>query len=376
MNTNKADTANTPTDDKKSSDDEKLIPRLERYRWMTGSPVHTIADAATWYLSTYQANRRPENTVAAYRNALNVIAGIMSELEGISPRELAIEKVNRNLLADAFNEYSVTRAASSQRQTWSVWNGLCQFLVDHEVFEHNPMARVPSGKGRDKPDSPTPFSEEAVQKLLEWLAEPDQPEKGQRRRWKERDRAMILLLLTTGMRESELCALTLKDVAPMAGTNGARQISVKGKGNKPRKLPIKQSVVEAIEDYLETRTERFPESSGSNPDPWKRWPRNKPLFVDTRGEGIRRSTVYYRVKLAYKEAGLQDDETKGAVVHQLRHTFATFLANNPNVTVYELKNLLGHSSLSTTERYTSSAGDRGLAAASRNPVYAMMEDTQ
>ena len=60
-------------------------------------------------------------------------------------------------------------------------------------------------------------------------------------------------------------------------------------------------------------------------------------------------------------------------MHQLRHTVATMLANDPNVTIHELKHLLGHESLRSTERYTRGAGKATRDAARSNPVYNMLD---
>ena len=85
-----------------------------------------------------------------------------------------------------------------------------------------------------------------------------------------------------------------------------------------------------------------------------------------------RSLVQYRTKRAYTRAGIEDQKVRGALVHQLRHTFATGLADQ-GVSVYELRQMLGHSSIQTTSRYTAAAGQETRAAAAANPVYRMLE---
>ena len=79
--------------------------------------------------------------------------------------------------------------------------------------------------------------------------------------------------------------------------------------------------------------------------------------------------IYYRVEVAYREAGINGYRARGALVHQLRHTLATNLADDPEVTLFQLRQFLGHSSLSSTERYTAGAGRATRDAARRNPVY-------
>ena len=99
------------------------------------------------------------------------------------------------------------------------------------------------------------------------------------------------------------------------------------------------------------------------------WPAAAPLFVDARdGSRITQRTLQYRVLRAFRRAGIDADRQRGALVHGLRHTFATDLAN-ADVNVYELKNLLGHASLATSQRYIDGAGQETRAAAARNPLY-------
>jgi site-specific recombinase XerD len=94
-----------------------------------------------------------------------------------------------------------------------------------------------------------------------------------------------------------------------------------------------------------------------------------PLFVDARdGSRITHRTLQYRVLRAFRRAGIDAERQRGALVHGLRHTFATDLAN-ADVNVYELKNLLGHASLATSQRYIDGAGQETRAAAASNPLY-------
>ncbi|GAA3141933.1 hypothetical protein GCM10020255_018720 [Rhodococcus baikonurensis] len=80
--------------------------------------------------------------------------------------------------------------------------------------------------------------------------------------------------------------------------------------------------------------------------------------------------MQYRTKRAYIRAGIEDQKVRGALVHQLRHTFATGLADQ-GVSVYELRQMLG--SIQTTSRYTAAAGQETRVAAAANPVYKMLE---
>jgi site-specific recombinase XerD len=95
------------------------------------------------------------------------------------------------------------------------------------------------------------------------------------------------------------------------------------------------------------------------------------LFVGRNGDRITRGVLQYRVLRAFKQAGLNSQRARGALVHALRHTYATELANC-DVNVYMLMKLLGHESMMTSQRYVDGAGVENRAAAARNPLYALL----
>jgi integrase/recombinase XerC len=104
------------------------------------------------------------------------------------------------------------------------------------------------------------------------------------------------------------------------------------------------------------------------------WSPAAPLFVGAEGDRISRGTLQYRVLRAFRRAGIDGDRARGALVHGLRHTFATELAN-ANVSVYTLMKLLGHESMVTSQRYVSAAGTKTRAAAGQNRLYGLVKDT-
>lgn len=378
-----------------------MVGVQDRYRWRTGSPVHTVSDAAVWFLSICQSERRSEHTIRAYRGGLNRIAENLSLFTGYAADELPLTVINRNDLGDAFAEYAVKRSPASQKQTWAVWNGLCKMLVAHEILDRNPMSQVPSG---DRPDANLArgLPDHAVRKLLGTLAYKatgqcgdslhgddglnDKPVRPHPRRWWLRDYAMVLMGLTTALRASELCNITFGDVTSPYGDGsgdgvGARQIFVKGKGRKERKLSIEASVVEVIDAYLRSRLEREGDARGvyaaddidSSENLWRRWAPEQRLFIQVGGKAATPGFFYHRLEYAYKAAGITAYRSPGALPHQLRHTVATMLADDPAVTPHGLKTFLGHSSLSSAERYTLSAGRATRATGQHNPVYRMVD---
>ena len=102
------------------------------------------------------------------------------------------------------------------------------------------------------------------------------------------------------------------------------------------------------------------------------WPSAAPLFVGSDGDRITRGTLQYRVLRAFRRAGIEADRARGALVHGLRHTFATELAN-ADVSVYTLMKLLGHESMVTSQRYVTAAGTQTRTAAAQNKLYGLLE---
>lgn len=359
----------------------KVIKQLEegdRYIWRRSYTVETVSDAAQWFLATQQAQKLSHNTIKTYSKSINSIGAILAEITGNDPDKLPLETLNRDNLTDAFNDYAATRAMASQRQARSIWNSLCRFLTAEEVIDSNPMDRVPAISTRRGKTIPKALPPEAVKALLSYLADPN-AENGELRhsskRWRERDYALILMFLVTGARESEMVAVNIGDLVEPYNHEGARSVKIRGKGDKERLLTIEAGAVEVLEDYLESRYLRLPKTGKPASTPWEHWQLNDPLFVDAKGQRMDAAQMYYRVKNAYREAGINSYRAEGALVHQLRHTLATTMADDPKVTLFQLRHLLGHSSLSSTERYTAGAGRATREAARRNPVYKLIEST-
>ena len=129
-------------------------------------------------------------------------------------------------------------------------------------------------------------------------------------------------------------------------------IHVRGKGGKERSVPIEAELLSVIEVYLDSRAIRFPggtkRKAGDSTSALSRWPARSPLFVGRDGERITRGTLQSRIKRSFKRAGPEAQPVPGALVHGLRHTYATELAG-ADVSVYTLMKLLGHESMTTSQ---------------------------
>ncbi|WP_432570470.1 tyrosine-type recombinase/integrase [Kineococcus sp. SYSU DK005] len=102
--------------------------------------------------------------------------------------------------------------------------------------------------------------------------------------------------------------------------------------------------------------------------PPARLPGDASLFVSTYGTALTRNQLQYLVRCVYRRAGIHDRVPQGALVHALRHTFATRVVASGGSAV-EVMRLLGHQSLTTSQRYIDAAATELRTAAAGNPLY-------
>ena len=144
----------------------------------------------------------------------------------------------------------------------------------------------------------------------------------------ERDHAILEMLYATGLRLSELLSINICDI-----DNKSKLVKVMGKGGKERIVPIGKVALNSIESYLKKLGKSIRSSY------------EDPLFVNKKGKRLPKRTLQRRIK-KYLEVTMG-----GGTVHTLRHTFATHLVNS-GADILTVKELLGHSSLSSTQHYT------------------------
>jgi integrase/recombinase XerC len=154
-----------------------------------------------------------------------------------------------------------------------------------------------------------------------------------------RDRAILELFYSTGMRLSELVGLDLDDVDLVSD-----QVRVRGKGRKERILPVGRLAVTALRNYYLRRDEVLAGSEG---------PERRAVFVSERGRRLTQRAVQFAVRR------LLDAVSEGQKVstHSLRHSFATHLLD-AGADLRAVQELLGHASLSTTQIYTHTSVER------------------
>jgi integrase/recombinase XerD len=168
---------------------------------------------------------------------------------------------------------------------------------------------------------------------IEQLLEPEKPETPQ----SLCDQAILELAYASGLRLAELRGLRLEQLHLQAGF-----VNVIGKGNKERVVPVGSKAIAALERYLEAGRPALvtPKSPGT-------------VFLTRRGTPFAPVTMWLRIKRRVRRAGV----TRNVTPHMLRHCFATHLLEN-GADLRVIQELLGHSSISTTEVYTHVAASR------------------
>ncbi|KAG6559290.1 Tyrosine recombinase XerD [Candidatus Rhabdochlamydia oedothoracis] len=141
-----------------------------------------------------------------------------------------------------------------------------------------------------------------------------------------RDRAILQVIYASGLRVSEICGLNIQDFSD-------HTIRVIGKGKKERIVPVAKLAVEAVDHYL---LHYRPSNA-----------KIEALFINTRQKRIDRFSIWKQLKAYAKQIGI----AKSISPHTLRHSFATHLLEN-GADLRVIQELLGHSSIATTDRYT------------------------
>ena len=221
-----------------------------------------------------------------------------------------------NLLHKGYSPRSVQRKLASLRSFF-------KFLVREEAIAHSPAMSISFPKiDKRLPQNLTQDEISAVLALPELETSSGL-----------RDRAILQLFYAAGLRLGELVALRIKNFRLREGT-----VKVLGKGAKERIVPIGKSTIDVLKAYLAKRKHQLKNMDGIHPDM---------LFLRDDGKPLSRRAVHGIVKKYLS----QIVDSRKAHAHTLRHSFATHLLDE-GADLMAVKELLGHSSLSTTQVYT------------------------
>jgi integrase/recombinase XerD len=261
-----------------------------------------------------------KNTLSAYRSDLSRFAKFIVSKSLIMVDQADVQKFLGLMMAQGTKASSSARVLSTLRRFY-------RYQIRQNRLSKDPCAQVLSPKqGRPLPKA---MSEQQVEDLL---AAPDLTTS-----LGIRDRAMLETLYATGLRVSELVALTLLEISLQVGV-----VRIVGKGNKERLVPLGEQAIDWIERYQQ----------GARLDILKQR-QSDAMFVTARGSGMTRHAFWHIVKKNALKAGIQQSMSP----HTLRHAFATHLINH-GADLRSVQMLLGHADLSTTQIYTHIARER------------------
>ena len=259
---------------------------------------------------------RSQKTVESYRDDLSRFEIFARDLsESFSWETVDIDMVRdwmESMIENGNSARTVARRLSALKTFY-------RFALARHYIVSDPVHRLRSPK-IEKP-------------LPQFLKESEMDELLDKQSWGDsfeeiRTRTIIIMFYETGVRVSELVGLDLRDVDEVS-----REIRVLGKGNKQRIVPFGNELSETLRDYLKKREGNFDVKSSA-------------LFLTNKGERMSAQSVRYVVKKQLSKVS----SLKKKSPHVLRHTFATAMLNH-DAGIENLKKLLGHAKISTTEIY-------------------------
>ena len=255
-----------------------------------------------------------KNTLSAYRSDLKIFSQWLNETSLI--------EVNKKLIQDYFLYRQSTKISSStQSRVLTCLHSFYQFLLDNNLINTDPTEQLSYPKLEKK--LPVFLNIQEVEKLLE--APNISSLFGQR------DRAMLELLYSCGLRVSELINLSYHNI-----NIKEEFIRIHGKGNKERILPMGEIAIDYLTAYeLNSRPILLKNDQSDS------------YFLSNRGKAMSRQNFFYIIKAYATQAGIE----KPLSPHSLRHAFATHLVQK-GADLRSVQLMLGHSDISSTQLYT------------------------
>ena len=260
------------------------------------------------------------NTVSAYRR--DIIQFFSHFDDNPSVDEIDMHRVRSYV----FNLYGRNKSSSVARKL-SGLRTFFGFLLRNKIISHDPVSLVSMPK--QSKYIPVYLTIDEIFRLLE--------EPGEQDGFAIRDRAILELLYSSGMRVAELTSLDLDQLDFASG-----MVRVRGKGNKERLVPVGNPAMKALQRYLPER-EKVAVARVKRGLPVEK----NALFLNNRGTRLTARSIERLVRMYGQRAGVASRVTP----HALRHSFATHLLEM-GADLRSVQELLGHASLSTTQKYT------------------------
>lgn len=275
--------------------------------------------------ATYlQGQDRSAKTARSYLSDLRQFATWFQQTNGEAMTPQAVTPTDLR----EYREYMLITqrlAASTINRRLAALSTYLAWGIEIGVLEYNPAQKVKGvGKHALAPKWLTKTDQGRLERTVEVELQNARTEPA--KRGAKRDYALIMLMLHTGLRAGEVCALTLGDVT--ISDRKGQVIVQAGKGSKQRTLPLNQPIRKALTSWLQVR----PASE------------HRQVFLGQRGDALTESALRRILEALSRRANVD------ASPHTLRHTFGKRLVDN-GVTLEKVAALMGHSSLNTTRMY-------------------------
>jgi integrase/recombinase XerC len=271
-----------------------------------------------------QERRASPLTVEAYGADIAGFLGFLTRHLGAEPDLAALAALRQaDLRAWLAADAAAGAGNATRARRLSALRTFFRFLARRHGVE-NPALKL-IATPRSKRPVPRALATEQAREVTDSIAEMSDTAAMQ-----ARDTALFTLLYGCGLRIAEALALDVRD-APLPGADG--MLRVVGKGSKERIVPVLPAVREAVAAWLALHPDRQPDS---------------PLFLGARGRRLDAAVAQRTLRNFRRLYGLPEHATP----HALRHSFATHLLAG-GADLRSIQDLLGHASLSTTQRYTS-----------------------
>lgn len=277
--------------------------------------------------------RLSEKTVKSYKTDLSFFLQHLKEYKNKSINFSDLERLDQSDLTSWFYK-RINNGIShrSNARSLSSIKSFLHFLIKKKIIKYSLFMRIKGPKFNS--NLPRPLSHNQVSKIFKNILENKQKWVGMR------DLSIILLMWGYGLRISEVLNLKLSDLQ-------SNDLSIFGKGKKTRLIPIAEEVSMFLKQMIKKCPFEFDE--------------NNFIFVGIRGKKLKAEIIQKEIRRLRNSFMLPDNTTP----HSLRHTFATELLENM-VDLRVIQEILGHSSLSTTQKYTKVSSDRLRDVISKN----------
>ncbi len=280
-----------------------------------------------WYFNM-QASSMTAATCRDYVFKVSLfLAFVKADTKKVKPSDITEDKVTRYMISVKTKEVDGKQVETSDSYRNTVWyalNNFLQYLEDHRLIPQNYIKKIKKKKNNDLErinQNRVRLTANDFNKLLASVNR-------QNSRYPERDKAILLLYMSTGMRKTALSSINLSDI-----DMEERKLTLIDKGDAPHMYSLNDKEIEALKAWMDKR-ERFPEAKDTNA-----------LFISNIGNRISSDELERMVKsYSFKALG------KAISPHKLRSGFITIMYEQTG-DIEKVRRMVGHKQIATTQRY-------------------------